>query len=340
MTPRVSIIIPCRDHGDYIERALRSCDAQTHPNKELIVVDDGSVDGSEEVIRSVQRDISTPLKIISGSGTGPGAARNLGLDESTGHYIQWLDADDLIEPQKIEQQLKVLEKSEADIAYGPWKTRRYQRDFVHYYEDQNGQYYPDVLEALIKGNWFAVHATLCTRSMTQEILWDEELPVLEDADYWLRAAAAGMRFEYTGMGDQAIYCRYGIPSRNEMSRDWLRTRLEINRKPLSLLDSERHRHSIAMGFLGTSEAAYTGRQFDIARTAMSEAVEMVSNEELRVLTRERVGSFGSLGGMGLALVSVFRGIRASARTAVMNLFGMDENLSLKENLGKRTSGST
>lgn len=91
--------------------AIRSALNQTHPEVEVIVVDDGSTDGSLEVIRS----FGDRVRCLSLSHRGGGAARNAGLEVSRGDLIQFLDADDLIHPLKLELQVEDLRVSGADL---------------------------------------------------------------------------------------------------------------------------------------------------------------------------------------------------------------------------------
>jgi len=109
--PLVSILIPCYNAEQYVGAAIESSLEQTHPSVEVVVVDDGSTDGSTEVIASYGESITYEL----GSNQGGCAARNRALDLSGGQFVMFLDADDLIEPTKIEQQLPELVEDRADI---------------------------------------------------------------------------------------------------------------------------------------------------------------------------------------------------------------------------------
>ena len=101
MKPLVSILIPAYNAAEWIAESLRSAMEQTWPRKEIIVVDDGSRDRTAEVAR---RFASNEVAVVSIENQGAAAARNHALQLAQGDYIQWLDADDLLAPDKIERQ--------------------------------------------------------------------------------------------------------------------------------------------------------------------------------------------------------------------------------------------
>src|SRR5689334_7017183 len=113
MQPFVSILIPCYNAEKWVGHAIESALAQTWPNKEVIVVDDGSTDGSLEVIKSFEDRI----KWETGPNRGGNVARNRVLALSRGEWIQYLDADDYLLPNKIAEQLADLGSKGADVVY-------------------------------------------------------------------------------------------------------------------------------------------------------------------------------------------------------------------------------
>lgn len=131
----ISVIIPAYNRAELIAETLRSLLNQTTPGKEIIVVDDGSTDGTAEVVeREFSSTIQTSsgfsavrpsLRIIRQQNAGPGAARNRGLSEATGEFIHFFDSDDIAPPNKHEVQLGALLETGADIAYGPWVKGRF-----------------------------------------------------------------------------------------------------------------------------------------------------------------------------------------------------------------------
>lgn len=107
---RVSVIMPCYNAGHFLLRAMESVLTQTWSNLELIVVDDGSSDNTCDVVRASS---DRRVRLLTQRNRGAGAARNLGLSEARGAYLQFLDADDLLSREKIAAQIEVLEISPA-----------------------------------------------------------------------------------------------------------------------------------------------------------------------------------------------------------------------------------
>jgi glycosyltransferase involved in cell wall biosynthesis len=103
--PLVSIIIPVYNAGKYLEETIISAIEQTWENKEIIIVDDGSTDNSLAIAKNHRNGW---IKVFSQQNKGAGAARNSGLKEAKGKYIQFLDADDLLNKNKIEAQMNKL----------------------------------------------------------------------------------------------------------------------------------------------------------------------------------------------------------------------------------------
>src|SRR6266567_4684608 len=129
MASLVSIIMPCRNAGSMLRPALASAIAQTHPNLEIIFVDDGSTDESRAVAEEMTKTCERPLSVTTAPTRGVNAARIHGLAQAHGEYVQWMDADDELDPRKIELQIAVLEADPAiDIAYGDWTMRLHRKD--------------------------------------------------------------------------------------------------------------------------------------------------------------------------------------------------------------------
>jgi glycosyltransferase involved in cell wall biosynthesis len=111
--PLVSIVIPCHNAERYVGDAIRSAIGQTYPNVEVIVVDDGSTDGSLDVIRS----FGAAVRWQTGANSGGCAARNRGIGLARGELIQFLDADDWLDTDKLARQVEVILRREADLVF-------------------------------------------------------------------------------------------------------------------------------------------------------------------------------------------------------------------------------
>ncbi len=112
---KVSVIIPTYNGADFIGETIDSALAQTYPELEIIVVDDGSTDSMEEIVKS--HAAVGRIKYIRRENGGVARARNIGIAASTGNYIALLDHDDLWMPGKIEKQVKFLNETGAEIVF-------------------------------------------------------------------------------------------------------------------------------------------------------------------------------------------------------------------------------
>jgi glycosyltransferase involved in cell wall biosynthesis len=114
----VSILIPCYNAERYVGEAIESALGQTYPNVEVIVIDDGSTDGSLEVIRS----FGERIRWETGPNRGGSAARNRGIELARGELVQFLDADDLLHPAKLERQVPLAESEPSTLVYCDYAT--------------------------------------------------------------------------------------------------------------------------------------------------------------------------------------------------------------------------
>lgn len=122
MTPLVSIITPCHNAGAYLSHTIESVINQTYSNWEMLIVDDCSTDNSAEIIK--QYSLNNPriryLKTEKPSGS-PALPRNIGIDNSKGEYIAFLDSDDLWYPEKLECQVEYAQKNDYQFVYADYE---------------------------------------------------------------------------------------------------------------------------------------------------------------------------------------------------------------------------
>ncbi|SNS23848.1 Glycosyltransferase involved in cell wall bisynthesis [Belliella buryatensis] len=117
----VSIIIPVYNKAAYINETLESALKQTYSNIELVLVNDGSTDGSLDILKKYAEKFPSKINLIDSKNKGVSAATNLGIQEAKGDYIQFLDADDLLSPEKIEKQVALLNDNNFEkIASCEW----------------------------------------------------------------------------------------------------------------------------------------------------------------------------------------------------------------------------
>ena len=113
--PNLSVIIPIYNAENYIDESIKSVLEQTYKDFELILVDDGSTDGSSKIIQNYQEENPEQIKIITQANRGVSAARNKGINSSNCPYILFLDADDYIQEDMLELMIKEAEETEADL---------------------------------------------------------------------------------------------------------------------------------------------------------------------------------------------------------------------------------
>lgn len=108
----VSVITPCYNGAGYISETIESVIAQTYENWEMIIIDDGSLDNSAEIIRSYE-ERDPRIRLISQKNAGSASARNRGIRNAGGQYIALLDADDLWDAEFLEEQIAFMKRKDA-----------------------------------------------------------------------------------------------------------------------------------------------------------------------------------------------------------------------------------
>jgi glycosyltransferase involved in cell wall biosynthesis len=188
--PLVSILIPCYNNEKYVGEAIESALNQSYPKVEVIVVDDGSADGSLEVIKSYGARIAWR----TGFNRGACAARNTAFKLSKGKFIQFLDADDILLPMKIEKQLPDLLSGLADVVVckgALFGDGRPDRPIKKPTPDPAGF---DPVEYVIKFP-LGTERPLYRRTFVEMVHgYRENVPRGQDWDFNVRIAAAGARF--------------------------------------------------------------------------------------------------------------------------------------------------
>jgi glycosyltransferase involved in cell wall biosynthesis len=204
--PLVSIIIPCYNAERWLSHAILSCLEQTYRPIEIIVIDDGSTDGSLDIIKSYDKALTWE----TGPNRGGNAARNRGFALSKGAYIQFLDADDYLLPEKIERQVRFLEETGADVVYGDWRKQFHHPDnTITFSEVYRPGAHQDMLQMLL-ATWLTASFTLLLRRDAFILSggWDEIIQAMQEQDLYLSLTIAGCRMCYQA-GSGGIHRRYG-----------------------------------------------------------------------------------------------------------------------------------
>jgi len=189
--PRVSVVMPSFNCARYIGASIESVLKQSCKDLELIIVDGGSTDATDQTVAAYASDVRVRYEVKRGAGIS--AARNEGIRVAKAAFIAFLDADDLFTPGHVEKEMSFLERStKADICYSA----------MVYFNDETGKelrsaYYPfsgDIFYFLKRSNFIHPSALMARRIVFRDGLFDETLPSHEDWELWLRLSRKGMRF--------------------------------------------------------------------------------------------------------------------------------------------------
>jgi glycosyltransferase involved in cell wall biosynthesis len=190
--------MPCYNARLNIEEAVGSILAQTYPEWELIVVDDGSTDGSYEVIKNLAENHSDRMRIFRQKNQGQWVARNAALRQSRGKYIACLDADDYWRKDFLEKMISPLSRDAADISYCGWQNFGYNAPGIKPYLPPAYEEDDPVKAFLITCPW-PIHAALCRWEVFEKLeLFSERHLRSMDYDFWLRTLSIGVRYRRVG----------------------------------------------------------------------------------------------------------------------------------------------
>lgn len=210
MTELVSVLIPAYDAERWLGSAIRSAVAQTWPQIEVIVVDDGSKDGTLGVAKSFE---GGSVKVVTQPNQGAAAARNKALELAQGRYIQWLDADDLLHPEKVATQMKVATAlgDRQVLLSGQFGTFYYRTEKAKFEETSLWRDLTpiDYFLARFRDNaCFQTGAWLVSRELTDAAgPWTDFESPDDDGEYFCRVVTKSSRISF--VQEARIYYRVG-----------------------------------------------------------------------------------------------------------------------------------
>lgn len=190
--PLVSILIPVYNKAEFVQETLDSALNQTYSNTEIVLVNDGSTDGSLEILQHYTDLYPDKITLINSPNRGVSAATNLCLHHAKGEYIQFLDADDIISSDKIEKQVQLLYgKSKGAIATCEWVN--FSNDLHQFTQVYYGVFrdFESGLELLLRfwnhQEMMAISSFLPHRSLINKAgSWDENLTINQDGEFFAR----------------------------------------------------------------------------------------------------------------------------------------------------------
>lgn len=205
--PLVTIVVPCYGQAAYLDEALQSVYQQSYTHWECLIIDDGSPDNTAEIARQWASKDSR-FALLQQANRGLSSARNLGLSKASGRYVQFLDADDLIEPEKLRHHVLHL-SSGIDISIAGYRYFEHSDPSRELRIIGRNNFYPevfltrtdtaDLVDVFKQRNPFAICSPLYRRELLERLGgFNESLQALEDWFLNLSCALAGATFEHFG----------------------------------------------------------------------------------------------------------------------------------------------
>jgi len=323
----VSILIPCYNAEKYLEETLNSALSQTWQNIEIIVVDDGSIDNSLSIAK---RFASNKVKVISQENRGASAARNRALKEAQGDFIQYLDADDLLNPIKIEDQLLLLENSCYDFLALCSTTHFWDGESPEYGIYESGLPFTldsdnplhwllillggDEAKNVKHGGMIPMHSWLIHRNIADIAgCWDEKLSLDDDGEYFTRVvlASKGIRRASSALTYYRKYRNGSNLSAGKTEKHYLSALYSLDSKArhiLALTDSPRAKKTLARCYM--EQAFITYPQYShITEQALQKVKELGGTNHVPIFGTWKGELIKKLFGWKIAKMLQFRIVR-------------------------------
>lgn len=194
--PVISIITPAKNRLMLLRETIASVQAQTLPNWEHLIIDDGSDDGSQEMVEQwAATDPRVRLIRRQGDKVGANVCRNIGIQASRSEFLVFLDSDDLLAPDCLSGRLKVMQRNE-DLEFAVWQTSVFEKfpgDLgMEFSRDPFGD---DLMKFLFLDFPWQTTAPVWRKNALLDLGgWDETLPSWQDVDLHIRAICRGMKY--------------------------------------------------------------------------------------------------------------------------------------------------
>lgn len=182
--PLVTVIIPTRNRRQLVLRAVQSVLRQDSASFEIIVIDDGSTDGTAQALSGQPH-----CQVLQTDHCGPAAARNAGIARANGQFMAFLDSDDYWQGNHLSSLLQLMNRPQIGMAYSPTHTATLEGQPLGGRRDRRKCHRGLIVEPLFRHVFIHTSNTLCRASMLGQVGgFDESLPVCEDYHLWLRLA--------------------------------------------------------------------------------------------------------------------------------------------------------
>lgn len=196
-SPEVSVIIPTFNRGNLIENCIKSVLNQTLSNIEILIIDDGSIDNTKDLIKNIDDKRIKYIKLRKNHGAAN--ARNVGIKNAKGKYISFQDSDDIFYFNKLEKQLKNLINKNSSLDF--CKIKVFLNESYYYFIPQKsrekriikGNFFE---ELITYGNFISTQSIFAKKKIFEKYLFDPNIPRLQDYDLILRMAR-NIKISYT-----------------------------------------------------------------------------------------------------------------------------------------------
>jgi glycosyltransferase involved in cell wall biosynthesis len=268
MNPKVSICVPTYNRKDYLRETLDSIFAQTYKDYEVVVVDDGSTDGTAEMLK----DIDYPIRYHWQKNSGDAAARNKMIKLAQGEFITFIDSDDLLMHDAVDRMMEVMQAEGGEvIVYGPYLRI-----------DQNGHVYGRFKTRLYSGQitkylFQNIFVYSCGSMFPKTVLeiangFDTSLPVCSDYDLWLRLS---LKYRFIALAEPTFKRRRHTGNLSALSTD----NYIIELKVLERFYYERGGDSVVPK--RTAMRRLSKEAYRVAVAALRERKSLIAREYLR-----------------------------------------------------------
>lgn len=229
--PLVSIVIPCYNVDQFVEEGVESALNQTYSNIEIICVDDGSTDNTLQILRQLESENPEVVSVLTGPNSGASAARNRGLQQADGTWVQFLDADDLLRSNKIEHQIELVQRARtpADLVVSGYVVR-----------SANGEHSIDIDRSdpwigLVRTRLGSTPSNLWYKPAVLEAgTWDEALESSQETDLMFRMLKHNASLEFDDEHLTIVRRREGSISSTARGENWKRY-IELRQRVLEFL---------------------------------------------------------------------------------------------------------
>jgi len=195
----ISIIIPTYNRAFMISSAIESCLAQEGCKKEIIIVDDGSMDNTLEVVRAFKSKFED-IKYFKTEHKGASNARNIGMKKANGEFIKFLDSDDILVKDILKEEIEIARAKNADMVYLNWVSCDIDEKGNEISNTEAIRYASDIttslIDSIIRGRAIPTSAALYRRDYIEGIYWDVNLIRLQDWDWFVSVALKGGKCVY------------------------------------------------------------------------------------------------------------------------------------------------